>query len=98
MIRTFKCKETEKIWNGNFSRKFPTDLQAKKDNLIKRKLYLIDAAESWQDLTIPPGNRFEALKGDRQGQYSIRVNQKYRICFRFINGDCFHVEVVDYHH
>lgn len=98
MIKTFKCKETEKIWNGNFSKKFPADLQGKKDNIIKRKLYLIDAAESWRDLIIPSGNKLEALKGDRQGQYSIRINQKYRICFRFINGDCFHVEVVDYHH
>jgi proteic killer suppression protein len=97
MIKTFKCRETERIWNGIFSKKFPAELQAKNNSIIKRKLYLLDAAQSLSDLLYPPGNNLEALRGDRQGQYSIRVNQKYRICFRFLDDNCFHVELVDYH-
>lgn len=93
MIKTFKCRETEKIWNGEFSKKFPTDIQ----RVARRKLRLLHQAASLEDLRSPPGNKLEALKDDRQGQCSIRVNQKYRMCFRFISGDCFHVEMVDYH-
>ena len=97
MIKTFKCRETEKIWNGEFSKKFPAELQTRDNSIIKRKLLLLDAAESLNDLRSPPGNNLEALKGDRQGQYSIRVNQKYRLCFRFMDGGCFYVELTDYH-
>lgn len=93
MIKTFKCLETEKIWNDEFSKKFPTEIQ----RAVRIKLRLLSNANSIQDLRSPPGNRLEVLVGDRQGQYSIRVNQKYRICFRFINADCFHVELIDYH-
>lgn len=93
MIKTFKCRETEKIWNDEFSKKLPTEIQ----RLIRIKLRLLNHSTSIEDLRSPPGNKLEALIGDRQGQYSIRINQKYRICFRFINGDCFHVEVTNYH-
>lgn len=93
MIKTFKCRETEKIWNDEFSRKFPVEIQRS----ARIKMRLLSNAISIQDLMSPPSNRLEALASDRQGQYSIRVNQKYRICFRFIAGDCFHVEIVDYH-
>lgn len=93
MIKTFKCKETEKIWNGNFSRKFPTEIQ----RAVRRKLRLLHQSISLEDLKSPPGNHLEALSGNRLGQYSIRINQKYRICFRFMHEDCYHVELVDYH-
>lgn len=93
MIKTFKCKETEKIWHDEFSKKFPTDIQRN----ARRKLRLLNQALCVQDLKSPPGNKLESLSGDRQGQYSIRINQQFRICFRFLNNDIFHVEIVDYH-
>jgi len=77
MIKTFKCKETEKIFNRLFSKRLPTDLQP----VIYRKLLMLDSATSIEDLKIPPANRLEKLSGDREGEYSIRVNRQFRICF-----------------
>ena len=93
MIKSFKCKETKKIFNGNFSKKLPNDIQRRA--LIK--LHAIDIAEDLSDLTTPPANFLEQLKGDRLGQYSIRINQQYRVCFEWVNNDAFMVEIVDYH-
>ncbi len=93
MIRDFRCKETEKIFNRQFSRKFPSDIQ----RTALRKLALLDAAESLDDLKIPPSNRLEKLTGDRKGQYSIRINDQWRICFVWFHGDAQEVEIKDYH-
>ena len=93
MIRDFRCKETEKIFNRQFSRKFPADIQ----RTALRKLALLDAAESLDDLKIPPLNRLEKLTGDRKGQYSIRINDQRRICFGWYRGDAQEVEITDYH-
>lgn len=93
MIKSFKCKETEKIFNGQFSKKIPQDIQRRA--LIK--LHSLDIAENVEDLKIPPANFLEQLQGDRQGQYSIRINKQYRVCFEWINNDAFNVEIVDYH-
>lgn len=93
MIRSFADKETEKIYHQDFSRKLPQSIQG----IALRKLIMIDNAESLEDLRVPPANHLEALKGDRAGQYSIRVNQKYRVCFRFSEGGFQDVEIADYH-
>ncbi len=93
MIRSFRCRETERIWQGERSRKFPGDMQ---DRAL-RKLRQLDAALTMDDLRNPPGNRLEALKGNRKGQWSIRVNDQWRICFRWADGDANDVELVDYH-
>ena len=93
MIRSFRCKETEKVWQGQAGRKFPGNIQ---DRAL-RKLRQLDAALTMDDLKNPPGNRLEALKGDRKGQWSIRVNDQWRICFRWSEGDANEVEMVDYH-
>ena len=93
MIQDFSCKETEKIWNGLYSKKFPDDMQER----ALRKLRMIDAAVVLDDLKNPPGNRLEALKGDRSEQMSIRVNQRWRICFRWDQGKAIDVHIVDYH-
>jgi toxin HigB-1 len=93
MIRSFKCKETARIWQGQSSRKFPGDIQ---DRAL-RKLRQLDAATTVEDLHNPPGNRLETLKGDRAGQMSIRINDQWRICFRWSKGDADDVEIVDYH-
>lgn len=93
MIKSFKCKETEKIFKGNFSLKLPTEIQIKAVN----KLNLIDVAENIKDLKIPPSNHLEKLDGNRAGQYSIRINKQYRICFKWFDNDAFYVEIVDYH-
>ena len=93
MIKSFKCKETEKIFRGVFSKKIPQDLQQRA--LIK--LHMIDTAENISDLRIPPANFLEQLQGDRAGQYSIRINQQYRICFKWLDNNAFDVEIVDYH-
>ena len=91
--KKFKDKETEKVFNQEYSKAFPQEIQ--KGAL--RKLIMMDAAESLNDLHVPPGNKLELLSGDRKGQYSIRINDKYRICFVESNGDFFDVEIVDYH-
>lgn len=93
MILSFACKETEKIWQGVQSRKFPATIQ---DRALL-KLRWIDEAKNVQDLRVPPSNNLEALKGDRKGQMSIRINKQWRICFEFQNGDAYEVEIVDYH-
>jgi toxin HigB-1 len=93
MIRSFKDKETERIWQRNPSRRLPPDLQARS----WRKLAMLDAARRLDDLLVFPGNRLEALKGDRAGQHSIRINDRWRVCFIWREGDAYEVEVVDYH-
>ena len=93
MIISFKDKKTENIWNGIKSKGIPTDIQG----IIRRKLRMIHAAININDLRIPPGNRLEVLKGDREGQYSIRVNDQYRICFEWISNNAENLELVDYH-
>ncbi len=94
MIKSFKCKETEKIFNRRFLKKLPSSIQ----QIAFRKLRMINRAVIMADLKVPPNNRLEKLKGDRKGQYSIRVNDQWRICFQWINGDTFDVEIVDYHY
>ena len=93
MIRSFKCKETEKIFKRTFSRKWARDIQ----QLAFRKLRMLNRALTLSDLRVPPGNRLEKLKGNREGQYSIRINDQWRICFGWQNGDAFEVEITDYH-
>jgi len=93
MIKSFACRETEKIWDGVRSRVFPADLQ---DRAL-RKLRMIDAAQNVNDLRVPPSNHLEALKGNRKGQMSIRVNGQWRICFIWKDNEAHEVEIVDYH-
>lgn len=93
MIRSFRCKDTERVWQGQSSRKFPGEIQ---DRAL-RKLRQLDAASTLDDLRNPPGNRPEALRGDRKGEMSIRINDRWRICFRWADGDATDVEIVDYH-
>ncbi|MEJ0026724.1 MAG: type II toxin-antitoxin system RelE/ParE family toxin [Rhizomicrobium sp.] len=93
MIRSFRCRHTERIWSGRPAGRFPPDIQQRA--LVK--LRLIDAAATVTDLRNPPGNRLEALRGDRRGQYSVRINDQWRICFRWQDGDAHDVEIVDYH-
>ncbi len=93
MIVSFSCGETAKIAEGKISAKFPRDIQ----KTALRKLAFIEAAVSIQGIGALPGNRLEALKGDRKGQYSIRVNDKYRICFRWEEGAAVGVHLIDYH-
>jgi toxin HigB-1 len=93
MIGSFADAETERIWGGERSRKLPADMQP----VALRKLRLINGARVLDDLRVPPGNRLEALKGDRRGQYSIRINDQWRICFRWQEGTVHDVEIVDYH-
>jgi proteic killer suppression protein len=93
MIRGFKDKEAEKLFHREPSRKLPQNLQ----RIALRKLRMLNRAMTLDDLRIPPGNRLEALKGDRDGQYSIRINDQWRICFLWRDGEVFAVEIVDYH-
>jgi len=93
VIRSFRCKETEKIFEGRRSRKFAHEIQT----TALRKLQQIHISERLDDLKVPPGNRLERLRGNRAGQYSIRVNDQWRICFRWKQRDAFDVEMVDYH-
>lgn len=93
MIKGFADKETEKIYRQEFSKKLPHTIQ----RIALRKLMMIDAAERIDDLRIPPANHLEALHGNRKGQYSIRINAQYRICFVWTGHDAVHVEIVDYH-
>ncbi|MBW7895753.1 MAG: type II toxin-antitoxin system RelE/ParE family toxin [Opitutaceae bacterium] len=93
MIRSFADPETEKLWRGIRSRRIPADVQHRA--LIK--LQLIDAAVELAFLRLPPGNRLEALKGNRAGQHSIRINDQWRICFTWTGADAEHVEITDYH-
>jgi len=93
MIRSFKDRDTEAIFNGKFVRRIPKQVAL----LAARKLNQVHAAGSLDDLRIPPGNRLEALKGDRKGQHSIRINDQWRICFRWTQAGPDAVEIVDYH-
>lgn len=93
MIKNFKDEETAKLFRRQFSRKLPQDIQ----RITRRKLELLDGAETLQDLRIPPANRLEKLFGDREGQYSIRINDQWRICFEWRDSDAYHVEIADDH-
>ena len=93
MIRSFGSKETEKIWNGIKSTKLPSEIQ----NVARRKLRMIHNSIDLNDLRIPPANRLEKLKGDLAGFYSIRINDQWRIIFKYTNGNAFDVEITDYH-
>ncbi len=93
VIRNFKDKETQKVFERQRSRKLPSDIQ----QVALRKLRMLNRAETLQDLRVPPANRLERLVGDREGQYSIRVNDQWRICFAWQEGEASDVEMVDYH-
>jgi proteic killer suppression protein len=93
MIESFGSEETEKIFHGHLSNKLPKDIQ----RTARRKLIYLDSAEDLQDLLAPPANRLEKLKGDRAGQYSIRINDRWRICFEWVTKKARNVEIVDYH-
>ncbi len=93
MIKSFKSKESERLFNLEPGRRIPANLQRP----ALRKLWLLDAAENLEDLRSPPGNRLESLKGDREGQYSIRINDQFRICFVWQENNAYEVEIVDYH-
>ncbi|MEI6647148.1 MAG: type II toxin-antitoxin system RelE/ParE family toxin [bacterium] len=93
MIKTFQCRDTERVFNFELARRW--ELAVRKAAL--RKLKWLDAAVELNDLRIPPANRLEKLRGEREGQYSIRVNDQYRLCFFWRDGHAYHVELVDYH-
>jgi proteic killer suppression protein len=93
MIRSFADEEAARIWSGQRSRKLPPDIQ----NVALRKLRMLNNARVLDDLRIPPANRLEALKGSRSGQYSIRINRQWRICFSWSQGGPRNVEIADYH-
>ena len=93
MIRTFKDRRTECVFNGEFLKGFPSDLVS----VARRKLRMIHNAVRLDDLRLPPANRLEVLRGDRKGQHSIRVNDQFRVCFVWKDGDAFDVEIIDYH-
>ena len=93
MIKSFESKETEQIFARLRSRKLPQDIQ----QIAYRKLRMLNNAVSLEDLRIPPANRLEKLKGNRAGQYSIRINDQWRICFVWRQGDAYRVEITDYH-
>jgi toxin HigB-1 len=92
MISNFKCPDTETLFSGKRVARF-----ANIETVAMRKLAMLHRAANVNDLRIPPNNRFEALKGDRKGQYSIRINDQWRVCFSFENGNALDVEIVDYH-
>ena len=93
MIRNFIDREAEKIWDGQSSRRLPHGIQS----IARRKLRMLNNAATLDDLRIPPANRLEALRGNRRGQHSIRINDQWRICFRWKNDEAYDVEIVDYH-
>ena len=93
MIRSFASQETEKIFNRQRSRRLPPNIQ----QVALRKLRMLNRAVTLQDLRLPPANRLEKLSGDRAGQHSIRINQQWRVCFEWRDGDAYNVEIVDYH-
>jgi toxin HigB-1 len=93
MIKSFQDKETEKIFNRQISKKLPQDIQ----RIGRKKLVILDAAMQLNDLRTLPGNRLEALERDRKGQHSIRINDQWRICFIWSDGDAYDVEIADYH-
>ncbi len=93
VIENFKCKETKKIFTRQFSKKLPTAIQS----VAFRKLRMLSRSSIVEDLKVPPANRLESLSGDRKGQYCIRINQQWRICFKWENNNAYDVEIVDYH-
>ncbi|MFO8091001.1 MAG: type II toxin-antitoxin system RelE/ParE family toxin [Desulfatiglandaceae bacterium] len=93
MIKSFQDKETEKIFNRQISSKLPQDIQ----HIARKKLIMLDAAAQLNDLRTPPGNRLEALKRDWKGQHSIRINDQWRICFKWRDGDAYDAQITDYH-
>jgi proteic killer suppression protein len=93
MIASFRDKETERLWQSGNSRLLPANLQRR----AFKKLAILNAAVSLDNLKVPPGNQLEALRGDRMGQHSIRINGQYRVCFVWRDGNAFEVEIVDYH-
>ncbi len=93
MIRSFKSKEAQKVFNRDRSKKLPGEIQ----QVALRKLKMLNRSQNLTDLRVPPSNRLERLKGNRKGQYSIRINDQWRICFRWDRGDAYEVEIVDYH-
>lgn len=92
MIKSFRCKETEKLFGDRAVKKF-----ASIERVARRKLEMLEAAERLEDLRNPPGNRLELLRGSRAGQHSLRINDQFRICFRWVNNAAENVEIVDYH-
>jgi len=93
MINSFACKDTALIWNGYFSKKFPPSIQ----QTARRKLVHLNSAISINDLRVPPGNRLEKLDGNLKGKNSLRINQQWRIVFKWENGNAYEVEILDYH-
>jgi proteic killer suppression protein len=93
MIKSFNCKETKKIFNRNFSKKLPHEIQ----KTAFRKLRMLNRSISLNDLKVPPGNRLEKLHGSRMRQYSIRINNQWRICFEWNDNDAYNLEIVNYH-
>ncbi len=93
MIKSFRDRDAERLFDRRPVRRFGADVQ----KVALRKLRMLDAAEGLGDLRVPPGNRLERLRGDRAGQHSIRINDRWRICFRWRGGDAYDVEIVDYH-
>jgi len=93
MIQSFRDRETEKVFRREGTRRIPPNIQ----RMAQRKLAILDAAESLQDLRVPPGNRLEKLSGERGGQHSIRINVQWRVCFRWRERDAHDVEIADYH-
>jgi len=93
VIRSFKDKDTEAIFGGAFVKGLDGQIQQR----AREKLKYLDAASDFRDLAVPPSNQLEALKGDRKGQFSIRINKQWRICFKWKDGDVFDVQIVDYH-
>ena len=92
MIRSFRCKDTQRLASGYRVLRFMSF-----ERVAQRKLAQLNAAATLDFLRVPPGNRLEALRGDRQGSYSIRINDQWRLCFRFVDGDAYDAEIVDYH-
>ncbi len=93
MIKSFNCKETEKLFDRETTKKWSPNLK----KIGRRKLLIINAATELVDLRVPPGNELEKLKGNRKGQHSIRINKQWRICFKWKSGNAYNVEIVDYH-
>jgi toxin HigB-1 len=93
MIASFRNKETEELWRSGKSRRIPADLERR----AFKKLAILNAAVTLGNLKVPPGNHLEALRGNRTGQHSIRINDQYRVCFDWRDGNAFDVEIVDYH-
>ena len=92
MIKNFKCKDTEKLFHDYRVRTFDGI-----ERIARKKLYILNAAKVLEDLKVPPGNKLEKLVGDREGQWSIRINDQWRICFTWKDGDCYQAEIIDYH-